>query len=233
MKTLIIKLAGPFQSYGNEATFNRRTIYHYPSKSAVIGIIAAALGYHRDNPDILKLNNIQYGVRIDQPGTIMTDFQIVKYNIKKSPKITYRDYLQDAVFVVGIAGDDALISKIEKDLHHPHFQLYLGRRANVPAGLLLTSLMNESNLVDVLAHYPWQASVWYQKKQHSATYSAEVIVDENLLNNKLNYFVKDNVGNFNQSNRFHTYRSVSSMSVHMTNPYYHPNDSTHDVMSFI
>ena len=41
MKTLTIKLTGPLQSYGNEATFSRRTSYHYPSKSAVIGLIAA------------------------------------------------------------------------------------------------------------------------------------------------------------------------------------------------
>ncbi|EFQ53882.1 hypothetical protein HMPREF9265_1249 [Limosilactobacillus oris PB013-T2-3] len=33
MKTLTIKLTGPLQSYGNEATFSRRTSYHYPLKA--------------------------------------------------------------------------------------------------------------------------------------------------------------------------------------------------------
>lgn len=76
MKTLIIKLAAPLQSYGNEATFNRRTSYRYPSKSAVLGMIAAALGYRRNNTKkITALNQLQMAVRIDQPGETLTDFQ--------------------------------------------------------------------------------------------------------------------------------------------------------------
>ena len=56
MKTLTIKLTAPLQSYGNEATFERRTTSYYPTKSAVIGMIAAALGYRRTDERILKLN---------------------------------------------------------------------------------------------------------------------------------------------------------------------------------
>ncbi|WP_143441692.1 CRISPR-associated protein Cas5, partial [Lactobacillus helveticus] len=47
MKTATIRLTAPLQSYGNQASFNQRTSDNYPSKSAVIGIIAAALGYRR------------------------------------------------------------------------------------------------------------------------------------------------------------------------------------------
>ena len=54
MKTLTIRLAGPLQTYGNEATFSRRTSYHYPSKSVVIGLIAAALGYRRNDARIKR-----------------------------------------------------------------------------------------------------------------------------------------------------------------------------------
>ena len=35
MKTLVIRLTAPLQSYGNEATFNRRTSNYYPSKSDI------------------------------------------------------------------------------------------------------------------------------------------------------------------------------------------------------
>lgn len=42
MKTLTIKLTAPLQAYGNEASFERRTSWPGPSKSAIIGMIAAA-----------------------------------------------------------------------------------------------------------------------------------------------------------------------------------------------
>lgn len=49
MKTLTIKLKAPLQAYGNEATFERRTTNPYPTKSAVIGMISASLGYDRND----------------------------------------------------------------------------------------------------------------------------------------------------------------------------------------
>lgn len=96
MKTLTIKLTGPLQSYGNEATFSRRTSYHYPSKSAVIGLIAAALGYRRGDLRIKRLNELKMAVRIDQPGRTLTDFQTIEYNQKNGKRsLSYRDYLQE------------------------------------------------------------------------------------------------------------------------------------------
>ena len=59
MKTLTIKLTAPLQSYGNEATFERRTTNDYPTKSAVIGMVAAALGYRRADARIASLNELQ------------------------------------------------------------------------------------------------------------------------------------------------------------------------------
>ena len=77
MKTLTIKLTAPLQAYGNEASFERRTSWPGPSKSAIIGMIAAALGLRRDSEQIGELNSLAFAVRIDQPGKIMTDFHTV------------------------------------------------------------------------------------------------------------------------------------------------------------
>lgn len=79
MKTLTIKLKAPLQAYGNEATFGRRTTNPYPTKSAVIGMISASLGYGRNDKRILELNNLSFAVRSDQPGQVVNDFQIVEY----------------------------------------------------------------------------------------------------------------------------------------------------------
>ncbi len=68
MKTVTIRLTAPLQSYGDEANFDRRTSYDYPSKSAIVGLIAAALGYRRTDARIQTLNQLDYAVRIDQPA---------------------------------------------------------------------------------------------------------------------------------------------------------------------
>lgn len=233
MRTLTIKLAAPLQSYGNEATFSRRTSYHFPSKSAVLGMIAAALGYHRDDSRILQLNELKMAVRVDQPGRTLTDFQIIEYDQSHHKRsLSYRDYLQDAVFVVAISGEDQQIIVIEKALHHPKFQLFLGRRSNVPAGPLCTQVFENSDPVDILKSYPWQAAKWYQKRIHQDCYIAELIADANLVNNNhLHSFVKDNIGSFDENHRWHTYRSVASMRVELPNK---SNQNTeHDIMANI
>lgn len=86
MKTLAINFKAPLQSFGNEATFTRRTTNDYPSKSAVIGMLAAALGYHRDDERITDLNDLLFAVRIDQPGKVLHEFQTVEWKKKTHVK---------------------------------------------------------------------------------------------------------------------------------------------------
>ncbi|MBB1062863.1 type I-E CRISPR-associated protein Cas5/CasD [Limosilactobacillus fastidiosus] len=232
MRTLTIKLAAPLQSYGNEATFSRRTSYHYPSKSAVLGMIAAALGYRRDDPRILQLNRLIIAVRIDQPGRILTDFQTIQYDQKHNKRsLSYKDYLQDAVFITAISGDDQQIMTIENALHHPKFQLFLGRRVNVPAGPLHTQVFENSDPVSVLKTYPWQAAKWYQRRVHQDYYSAELITDANLVKSHFTSFVKDNIGSFDENHRWHVYRSVASIRVKLLNKSY--QNTEHDIMANI
>lgn len=230
MKVLTIKLAGPLQSYGNEAAFNRRTSYHCPSKSAIVGMIAAALGYRRDDHRIGQLNKLRFAVRVDQPGQNLTDFQTIEYDQKKQKrKVTYRNYLQDAIFLVAIAGDDDQILKIQAAMHHPKFQLFMGRRANVPAGPLKTEVFDNDNPVSVLETLAWQAASWYQKRYNQETFSAELLADAGLMPNIQQKMVKDNAGSFDQNNRFHSYRAVAKTFVKLKNNNY----QVHDAMSFL
>ncbi|MCI1942738.1 MAG: type I-E CRISPR-associated protein Cas5/CasD [Lactobacillus sp.] len=236
MKSLTIRLTAPLQSYGNEATFNRRTTDDYPSKSAIIGMIAAALGYRRDDSRINSLNKLLMAVRIDQPGKVLTDFHMVEYaqNSKKTKrKLTYRDYLQDAVFIVAIGSkDEDLIDRIEYALKHPYFQLSLGRRSNAPAGLLKMTMDNNDPL-SILKELPWQASTWYQKKHHQPCFMAQVISDASLLPDYSSTLKKDQVGSFDQRHRFFHYRAVCQTTVKLKNKMYSPINTNHDIMSFL
>ena len=89
MSTLLLRLAGPMQSWGVESKFEVRRSGTEPSKSAVIGLIAAAMGRRRDS-SLDDLNQLMFGVRVDQPGVIQRDFQMVKN--EKTSYLTYRYY---------------------------------------------------------------------------------------------------------------------------------------------
>lgn len=232
MKTITIRLTAPLQSFGNEATFSRRTTNLYPTKSLIIGMLAAALGYRRDDSRIEKLNCLKIAVRIDQPGKILTDFQTVEYK-KNTRKLTYRDYLQDGVFIAAISADEKTIVKLEFALKHPKFQLYIGRRSNPIAGVIQIQEFNEANSLKVLEKLSWQASTWYQKKYRSSIYSAKIVADADLEKASDSNLVKDAVGSFNQHSRFHEYRAVVVKRVSLKNNYYQNPTTEHDIFDAI
>ncbi|MGQ5708750.1 type I-E CRISPR-associated protein Cas5/CasD [Lactobacillus sp. PSON] len=221
MKTLTIKLTSPLQSYGNEANFNIRTSYPHPSKSAVIGMIAAALGYRRDDTKhIIKLNDLKYAVRIEQSGSMMQDFQTVEYNkssSKTARKLTYRSYLQDAVFMVAVGGDDKTINSIYEALQRPKFQLYLGRRSNPPAGVLQLQTFDETP-VKVLEKMDWRASEWFKNKFKEAKFKTKIFADADLLPDKRSFSEKDLIVSLNPQNREYKYRYVASEIIEINNP---------------
>lgn len=243
MKTLTIRLTAPLQSYGNEASFSRRTSSDHPSKSAVIGMIAAALGYHRDDPRILTLNDLSFAVRVDQAGKALTDYQTVEWK-KDTRKVTYRDYLQDAVFVAALGSDDEqLIDRIAEALKRPKFQLFFGRRSNAPAGTLKVSVFKDDNPVSVLSDLPWEASKWYQKRQKKSELikNVEIIGDADLMPNKRSSMVKDRVESFDQRNRQHGYRAVAVETINLKNPSFAKDqteiddepETKHDIMDHL
>ncbi|WP_251717696.1 type I-E CRISPR-associated protein Cas5/CasD [Lactobacillus agrestimuris] len=235
MKTLTIKLNAPLQSYGNEASFNQRTSKSYPTKSAVLGMIAASLGYRRDNSKILVLNDLSFAVRVDQPGSMLTDFQIVRYGKKAGDqKLTYRKYLQDSVFMVAIGSEDnELIEKIKYSLHHPKFQLFLGRRSNPIAGLLEIREFTGINPVEALKQIPWQAATWYQKRYHGENYKVELIADASLLPDQEVEMVKQKIRSFDQRNRYHEYNSIAHERFDLKNEQFNLEDTDHDIYSII
>ena len=74
MAVLLLKLAGPLQSWGSASRFTDRGTQHEPTKSGVVGLLAAALGRRR-TASVDDLASLRFGVRIDQPGTLQDDFQ--------------------------------------------------------------------------------------------------------------------------------------------------------------
>lgn len=193
MKSLLLKFAGPLQSWGTSSHFETRHTDYYPSKSAVIGMIAAAFGYKRNEPhdaDLKQLNELAFAVRIDQQGNLLKDYHIAS---KCKPTgefdrnyVTNRYCLEDAVFLVALGSEDSfLLEKIEQALAAPYFQLCLGRRS-FPLSYDFIIGMQEEDPFALLRAYPWMAQKWQQKKIQSLNSTSDdlfipIYADADLL----------------------------------------------------
>jgi CRISPR system Cascade subunit CasD len=136
MSTLLFRLAGPMQSWGTQSRFMDRDTGLEPSKSGVIGLCCAALGRPRTAP-IEDLVALKMGVRVDQQGEMREDFhtamEVYKADGKKPDTVvSHRHYLADAIFLVGLEGDEALLVKLNAALLRPKWQICLGRKSCVP-----------------------------------------------------------------------------------------------------
>lgn len=153
MTALTLRLAGPLQAWGSSSRFVRRTTDPQPTKSGILGLLAAALGRRRTDT-IEDLLDLRFGVRIDQPGELVRDFQTARtLDGEHSMPLSYRFYLADAVFLAVVEGEDMFVRSLEYALRHPTFPLYLGRRSCPPAGPLVVGL-SEETLWDVLRTRP-------------------------------------------------------------------------------
>jgi CRISPR system Cascade subunit CasD len=151
------------QAWGDSSRFSRRATRREPTKSGVLGLLAAARGQRRTDP-IEDLAALRFGVRIDQPGQVMRDFQTARtLNGKTSMPISQRYYLADAVFVAAVEGETELISGLQDALREPSFPLCLGRRSFVPSGPLNLGV-SDVPLLQALCDAPWQAAPWHRKR---------------------------------------------------------------------
>lgn len=203
MSTLLLRFKAPMQSWGISAKFDSRSTERVPSKSAVIGMIAGALGRRR-NESLDDLAVLRFGVRVDNEGRLLRDFQTAKNpNVKTSvygkPGV-YRDYLADAAFLVGLEGDDELLKTIEDALKHPVFPIFLGRRSCPPEGRVSLGIRN-ATLMDALKAEPWLCEI---KERDTKTR----FVFDALPNDEESYILRDNPVSFDQNCRKFAFRRV-------------------------
>lgn len=183
MPAISFYLDAPMQSWGASSKFQYRETGAFPSKSAVIGLVAAALGINKDSPDeteqLAPVGNLRYtAVKLPKPHPVnrLTDFHTVgggydkkgppteKMNIPRKASgapfgtvITRRSYLTDAAFAAILEGnDEALLKRIRLALLDPVWGVWFGRKTCLPATPLTPSLADtrESALLALLAALP-------------------------------------------------------------------------------
>ena len=132
--TLLLRLEGPMQSWGYRSRFDYRDTALEPTRSGVIGLICAAMGIARGE-DISRFDAIRMGVRVEKEGRPERDYHTALDVIKadgseKDTVVSYRDYLSDGSFTVGLESENKdLLEQIAKALSNPMWTLFLGRKA--------------------------------------------------------------------------------------------------------
>jgi len=150
---LVFRLYGPLASWGNIAVGEERPSFRFPTKSAIIGLCAAAMGIRRDTDSehVQLSQGLGYAVKTFESGSLLRDYHTIqtpgRVGKNAAPKVTRRqelsdrlnlgtilssrDYYCDSLHDVALwAKDSGLsLSQLREHLHRPKFQLYLGRKA--------------------------------------------------------------------------------------------------------
>ncbi|MFD5425586.1 type I-E CRISPR-associated protein Cas5/CasD [Streptomyces sp. NPDC127084] len=229
MSVLTLRLDGPLQAWGASARFARRTTESAPTKSGVIGLLAAARGMHRgDDTQLMQLAALRFGVRIDQPGTRVRDYQTAQHQITKtSMPISERYYLADAIFVAAVEGQDELINELNAALSAPVHAPFLGRRSCPPARPVQLSVHRDADITQALRDEPWQAAHWYRKARGwqnpvSLTALIEALPDDDGAD-----LLRDQPISFATEHRRHALRPVITKTVEVHAEMHLPTAAPH------
>jgi len=170
INTLYLRLEGPMQAWGtHQSKFVVRRTGSAPTKSAVIGMLCAALGIPRAEASVEwlpRLAALTMGVRIDRAGIRWWDYHTVgakmqmrtaKGEFKSGAMLTRREYLCDASFLVVLQGEPPLISELSDALAAPCWPIYLGRKSCPPSRPLLEYKgVDHPDMLTALKAIPWR-----------------------------------------------------------------------------
>lgn len=151
---LVFRLYGPMAAWGEIAIGESRHSATHPSKSAILGLMAAALGIRRDEDERQTELASAYGigVKLLTPGSLLKDYHTaqvpraeknVRYFTRKqeleagSDKIgtilSSREYRCDSLAIVAVWGKQNTLpytlQHLVNKLARPEFHLYLGRKS--------------------------------------------------------------------------------------------------------
>jgi CRISPR system Cascade subunit CasD len=196
---LIFRLYGPMAAWGDIAVGEVRPSFAHPSKSAVLGLIAAALGISRGDESQHRRLAEGYGfaVRVDRVGMPLSDYHTAQVppsgasrnrldfvtrreEIVSIPKeklktiLSKRDYRMDALAMIVLwqkgTAPHSLLSLVER-LKEPIYTLYLGRKS-CPLGFPLEpQIVSAKTIVEALGKSEFTELGEMHRLNQSAEYS--------------------------------------------------------------
>jgi CRISPR system Cascade subunit CasD len=178
---LCFQLYGPMQAWGAMAVGEIRPVVDHPTRSGVLGLLAACLGLRREEEPRLQHLRQQCGltIRVDAPGRRMTDYHTIqtpkilkrrtfytrrdelgqKLDLSESPStiLSRREYLADALFTacVWLRTTDGLftLEQMRDALRKPKLTPYLGRKSCPPGIPFHPMLIQAADPMQALEKY--------------------------------------------------------------------------------
>jgi CRISPR system Cascade subunit CasD len=171
---LVFRLYGPLAAWGKVAVGEVRPSYFYPSRSAILGLISAALGIKRDETDKLSrlFDSYDIAVKVLSPGSLLTDYHTVQVpdsigkviystrfdelvlgSDRVNTILTTREYRCDAVAIVALrvrTNPSHTLKELMEHLEKPKFVLYLGRKSCPSAVPLKPQIIPASGFKEAL-----------------------------------------------------------------------------------
>ena len=175
MKTyLVLKLQGVMQAWGGHTYEDARHTELIPTRSGLLGLLAACLGIDRkDSTGLSDLaRSLRIAVRMDTTPVRITDFHTVldarKVDGKpnKFPVVSRREYLCDATYTVLLeVQEDAQVSAdaIEQALKNPVYTPFLGRRSCPPSRPLFEERIEAEDFESAFALTPGEGGTIYSE----------------------------------------------------------------------
>src|SRR6056297_3640204 len=176
MQFCVFRLYAPLSSWGDIAVGMERRSFYQPSKSAIVGLVSAALGIDRSEGDELRnlFDSLGVGIKLINPGDSLIDYH-TSQTPKKNRKVVFRtrrdelyanpdrgdtilssrEYRCDALSIIAMWINEAnekiySLEEIRQALLTPKYHLYLGRKSCPPALPLQPQIVQGDTLKEVL-----------------------------------------------------------------------------------
>lgn len=200
MKSVLLRLEGPLQSWGTQSRFQERDTDAEPSKSGVLGLCGAALGMTRMDKELLsRLCALEMAVRVDREGQMLRDYHTAgggswpgrkEYGVwspdgLRPTVLSNRYYLADASFLVALGtkpehgpDEEALVERIAKALQSPVFPLFLGRKAHVPSvPVTVSNALIDGPPIQALKQQPYGPSSFARREDNAIPERLRLVVE--------------------------------------------------------
>lgn len=188
---LVFSLTASLGAMGELAGHERRGSLVWPARSAIIGLLGAALGIRRDG-DFSALDALEIDIAIFDAGVPLRDYHTVETvpsavvkmpnsrpeALRAAPRgktnttITLRDYRTGVFYGVAVQGEG--LEALKAALATPHFTLYLGRKScplASPVGARIVDAESAEAALAQVAVPHWHRQGWRQE-----TVTAKILV---------------------------------------------------------
>lgn len=167
MKTLILKTEG-MSAYGLQTFDVHRRANHFPTRSAIMGMLGAAMGITRENYNELYAlsKQLKIAVQVNYSGEKMVDYHTVQHfrspqgQIQKIVKPTYREYWCDSEHTFAISADKQVIATLADKVKSPEFTLFQGRKSCPLTRPLFEAVSDDDNPANALKNYGGQGQIF-------------------------------------------------------------------------